>query len=360
MINTGMYLKRLVLSVLIFIVTLSGSSFSQDRLSEAATKQWQEANIALRQNELSRALSLYKRVMYHAEAKGITSAAVRAYEAIALVHKKRSDYDQARDYCRRSIRTGVPTFRAYAIFAQTSYEDGKSYDEALHYCQEGRKLFPHQEYLVSYCDLVENVWRKKVDNATTSAIQEYELTRMEREVIRELNYARTKPAEYARHLIQLREYYSGVLLKQPNKIPVRTNEGVSAVDEAIQYLQRVTPVSALKSSIGMSLAARDHVVDQQKSGQTGHTGGDGSEPFERLERYGVWDGISGENIAYGDESARMIVMQLIIDDGVPSRGHRENIYNPEFRVAGTAIGTHPVYRTMCVITFARKFKDGDQ
>jgi len=357
-INVGASLRTVLFFFVILLLFSNESLFAQSQLSEAATKQWQQANTALRQNDLNTALRLYRSVLHTAESSRNVSASVRAYEAIALVYKKQSEYDLAREYCRRSIQTGSPSFRAYAIFAQTSYEDGKSYDEALKFCQEGRKLFPHQEYLISYCDLIENVWRKKVDNATISSENGYQLTRMEREVIRELNYARTRPAEYAKHLIQLREYYSGVLLKQPNKIPVRTNEGVAAVDEAIQYLQRVAPVSGLKSSIGMSLAARDHVVDQQKSGQTGHTGGDESEPFERLERYGVWDGISGENIAYGDESARMIVMQLIIDDGVPSRGHRENIYNPEFRIAGTAIGTHPVYRTMCVITFARKFKEG--
>jgi len=41
--------------------------------------------------------------------------------------------------------------------------------------------------------------------------------------------------------------------------------------------------------------------------------------------------------------------QLIVDDGVADRGHREIVYSAELRFAGAACGPHPVYGTMCVI-----------
>jgi len=65
----------------------------------------------------------------------------------------------------------------------------------------------------------------------------------------------------------------------------------------------------------------------------------------------------GENIDYGNNTGRRIVVSLLIDDGVPSRGHRTNILNPEFTVTGTSIKTHNVYRFICVLTYAAAYSE---
>jgi hypothetical protein len=44
-----------------------------------------------------------------------------------------------------------------------------------------------------------------------------------------------------------------------------------------------------------------------------------------------------------------MVMALLIDDGIPSRGHRKNILNPSYGLIGVAAGQHPEYRIVCVI-----------
>jgi len=59
-----------------------------------------------------------------------------------------------------------------------------------------------------------------------------------------------------------------------------------------------------------------------------------------------------EDISYGYASPREVVLQLIVDSGVPGRGHRNNIFNPVFRQAGVACGPHRVYGAMCVVDFA--------
>ena len=81
-------------------------------------------------------------------------------------------------------------------------------------------------------------------------------------------------------------------------------------------------------------------------------GKDGSRMCDRANRYGKWIGKVGENISYGQYDPRDVVIQLIIDDSLRDRGHRDNIFDPAFRVVGVAFGGHSKYRSMCVTTFA--------
>jgi uncharacterized protein YkwD len=106
----------------------------------------------------------------------------------------------------------------------------------------------------------------------------------------------------------------------------------------------------------MSRAAADHCAEQA-AGQTGHFGSDHSSPGDRINRYGTWGVSYGENISYGQHSARSIVLQLIIDDGVRSRGHRKNIFNPKFTIAGIGYGPHARYRTVCTTDFAGAYAE---
>lgn len=185
------------------------------------------------------------------------------------------------------------------------------------------------------------------------------LSPLEKAIVREINAARTTPKAYASFLEEWKRYYEGKLLRIPGERILVTEEGRTAVDEAIKFVRSMDPAPRLIASKGMSLGARDHVKDQGASGSVQHKGSDGSQPWDRVNRYGTWQGSIGENIAYGSDKSRTIVVCLIVDDGVPSRGHRKNIFNPDFRVMGAAWGHHPTYRTVCVITFAGGYKEKD-
>lgn len=180
------------------------------------------------------------------------------------------------------------------------------------------------------------------------------LSPVEQEVFSELNLARTHPKQYADYLNELRPYFNGNKLERPGKIILITREGVAAVDEAIAFLRATQPLPALRASRGLSLAAQAHVKDQQ-NGAMGHTGSDGSLPWDRMNRYGTWENKVAENIAYGGYSTRGVIVQMIVDDGVPGRGHRMNMFNPEFKFVGVGCGTHAQLHDMCVMDFAARY-----
>jgi uncharacterized protein YkwD len=156
-------------------------------------------------------------------------------------------------------------------------------------------------------------------------------------VIRELNLARENPSLYATFVAESR--------------PFHMIEHGRAVDEAVRFLKKAHPMSPLTLSPGISRAAADHCAEQIE-GQLGHDGNDRSSPGDRINRYGSWSATWGENISYSRKTAREVVLALIIDDGVRGRGHRKNIFNPKFNVAGAAFGPHARYRTVCTIDFA--------
>ena len=127
-------------------------------------------------------------------------------------------------------------------------------------------------------------------------------------------------------------------------------EGREAVMDLIDYLRHVKSVPELKYDAGLASAAKDHVEDTGNRGILGHVGHDGSTPFDRLERYTKAEGNCAESLNYGENSARDVILWLAIEDGVKSRGHRENIMNPVFTRFGCNQGYHSVYhgQTVCV------------
>jgi len=179
------------------------------------------------------------------------------------------------------------------------------------------------------------------------------LTPLEKDVIYEINLFRSNPAWYAKRYIEpLAKYYDKKILHYPGDKSIQTTEGVRALNECVRELGKATPQAIMYPNKSLSQAARKHQKDQQKTGRTGHSGSDGSNMRQRIEEYGKWQVRIGENIAYGNSSARQIVIFLLIDDGVKDRGHRATILHPSFKLIGVACGSHPGYETMCVMDFA--------
>jgi uncharacterized protein YkwD len=182
-------------------------------------------------------------------------------------------------------------------------------------------------------------------------------SRLAREVHAETNLVRDDPAGYARHLEAMLPHFDGKLMERPGRAPLRTEEGIEAVQEAIAALQSRRRAQPLGWSAGLAAGAADHVEDQGPIGGLEHVGTDGSDPARRAERRGRWLVAMAENIAYGENPAREVVIQLLVDDGVLDRGHRNNILDAKWAVEGVACGPHRDYRQICVMNYAVRYLD---
>lgn len=183
------------------------------------------------------------------------------------------------------------------------------------------------------------------------------LSKLENEVLQELNLARTNPATFARLLEDYRAQFNGKIVKRPGKYDLETTEGTAAVNEAIKYLRKQSALDSLRPSRGMSSAAKDHARDTGPKNMLGHVGSKRSTLETRLNRHGKWGIGIAENISYGMPDGRSVLIQLIVDDGVPSRGHRTNIFEAKYTRVGIGCGPHKKYGTMCVQTFAGDYQE---
>lgn len=183
------------------------------------------------------------------------------------------------------------------------------------------------------------------------------LSQPEQELLNEMNQARAQPQVYASYLEKLKPMFNGKIYKPDGQNGFDTQEGWSAVEDAIKFLKAAKPLGPLNASQGLYLAALSHVKDQSSTGATGHRGNDSTFIEERVKPYGTWQGGIGENLTYGNESARERVLTWLIDDGFAGRGHRIRLMSSNYRVAGVSCGPHPEYGSMCVVTLAGGFVD---
>ena len=87
--------------------------------------------------------------------------------------------------------------------------------------------------------------RRRARPHAASVTRTIDYRRIEREAFVELNAVRANPSAYAANLSVLLPLFNGKLIKKPGMtVSIRTNEGASAVREAISALQRQAPIRA--------------------------------------------------------------------------------------------------------------------
>lgn len=184
------------------------------------------------------------------------------------------------------------------------------------------------------------------------------LTPNEKDLILVMNMVRTDPLLFANlYVREAMNYYHDKKAEYPGELPYPVEEGRSAVAELYRTLRLLQPAPPLEPSEGMHLAALDHAANLRQSKKLKPVGTDQSTPATRLERYGQWHNYYGESYCYGHWWAHRIIMEMLIDDGQPTRLNRKNILDERFRFTGVALRSHPFLGSVTVINFTVRYDE---
>lgn len=97
-------------------------------------------------------------------------------------------------------------------------------------------------------------------------------------------------------------------------------------------------------------AAAYHANDMSANTFFDHSSSDGTGFGSRVRRF-YEGGYIAENISAGMNSAIGVVMQLLVDDGLSSLGHRKNILSEVYVAIGVKTATHAQWRSVTVQDF---------
>ena len=173
-----------------------------------------------------------------------------------------------------------------------------------------------------------------------------------------MNNFRQNPKELAKKLELIRTYLDPEtnILSEPNKIQIQMVEGDLVFKEAIQFLKSLPPLPPLSWDVNLAKSAQEHVNDIGPKGLLLYQSSDGTEPEDRIAKYGNYTEPIGENIDFGPNDAMGVIVSLTLDDGEEQRPHRENIFKDDFKKIGIACGPHETEFQMCVMDFAYDFQ----
>ena len=178
-----------------------------------------------------------------------------------------------------------------------------------------------------------------------------------RNIFNLINKYRANPRELARHLEKLKKYLdkSTNILSEPDKIQIQMVEGENVFNEAINFLKNLRPLQPLQWDDCLAQSAQEHVDDIGPKGLLLYQSSDGTEPEDRITKYGNYIESLGENIDFGPNDEIGVIVSLTLDDGEEDRPHRDNLFKNDYKKIGIACGPHQTEFQMCVMDLAYDF-----
>ena len=181
--------------------------------------------------------------------------------------------------------------------------------------------------------------------------REKQLQKLKKEVITETNRVRSNPKSYIPILEEYLKWFDGNILDKPgSEIGIETQEGAFAYHEAINFLKSQRPISELKYDEEIAKASQEYA---NEIGINGNAQDDiNDENLEqRLEKYIEWDVALSENIDFGGLTGEEVIINLLVDDGVEDRSHRNNLFNTRTHYFGVGTSNHKEYDICTVIDY---------
>ena len=178
-----------------------------------------------------------------------------------------------------------------------------------------------------------------------------------RNIFNLINKYRANPRELARHLEKLKKYLdkNTNILSEPDKIQIQMVEGENVFNEAINFLKNLRPLQPLEWDDCLAQSAQEHVDDIGPKGLLLYQSSDGTEPEDRITKYGNYIESLGENIDFGPNDEIGVIVSLTLDDGEEERPHRDNLFKNDYKKIGIACGPHQTEFQMCVMDLAYDF-----
>lgn len=159
-------------------------------------------------------------------------------------------------------------------------------------------------------------------------------------------------------------YYTNLLRSNPKKFndtylknyldTVSKSYASKNVRSLQRDLKKSNPLPLLQFNKKLTDFAKQHAVSTGKRGKVGHRSIKGKSYNKRIKPLFETFQYVGENIHYGSVDPLTIVIELLIDEGVPDLGHRKNLLDPVFNSAGAALEFHKKYRNNCVIEYGKQ------
>ena len=173
-------------------------------------------------------------------------------------------------------------------------------------------------------------WNKPEYRVCNTAANTDYLNEQEKKVIYILNLARMNPPLFAQTVVKAYPDYAGKtrLLQSDYYIGL------------LAFLKNKKSMPLLSPERTLFESARCHAETSGKTGYIGHN--------RRTKECRDIETFMGECCQYGYQDPLSIVMDLLIDEGVPSLGHRIILFKPHTQI-GVSIQPHKKYRWNAVL-----------